>query len=38
MDLDADAAAATRHALLQLAAERGHTVGASHWHVVLGPP
>lgn len=38
MDLDAETAVATRHALLELAAEREHTMGASHWDVVLGPP
>ena len=38
MDLDADTAVATRHALLELATEREHAIGASHWDVVLGPP
>jgi glyoxylase-like metal-dependent hydrolase (beta-lactamase superfamily II) len=38
MDLDGDAAAATRHALLELAAEREQTIGAAHWDVVLAPP
>ena len=38
MDLDPDAASATRHALLELATERQHVIGASHWDVVLGPP
>lgn len=38
MDLDADTAAATRHALLELATAREHAIGASHWDVILGPP
>jgi glyoxylase-like metal-dependent hydrolase (beta-lactamase superfamily II) len=38
MDLAADTAVATRHALLELASEREHAIGASHWDVVLGPP
>ena len=38
MDLAADTAVATRHALLELAAERQHAIGASHWDVILGPP
>jgi glyoxylase-like metal-dependent hydrolase (beta-lactamase superfamily II) len=36
MDLDADAAAATRHSLLERATERGHVIGASHWETVVG--
>jgi hypothetical protein len=36
MDLDADAAAATRHSLLERATERGHVIGASHWDIVVG--
>lgn len=35
MDLDADAAVATRHALLGRAGERGHLLTASHWDAVL---
>lgn len=35
MDIDADAAVATRHALLGRASERGHVIGASHWDVIL---
>ena len=37
MDLDADSAVATRHSLLELAGERGHALGASHWDVVVRP-
>jgi glyoxylase-like metal-dependent hydrolase (beta-lactamase superfamily II) len=37
MDLAADTAAATRQALLELATEREHAIGASHWDVILGP-
>jgi glyoxylase-like metal-dependent hydrolase (beta-lactamase superfamily II) len=37
MDLAADTAVATRHALLELAAEREHAIGASHWDTVVRP-
>jgi glyoxylase-like metal-dependent hydrolase (beta-lactamase superfamily II) len=37
MDLDADAAVATRHLLLELAIERGHAITASHWDIVVRP-
>jgi glyoxylase-like metal-dependent hydrolase (beta-lactamase superfamily II) len=36
MDMAADTAVTTRHALLELAAEQEHTIGASHWDVILG--
>lgn len=35
MDLDAEVAIATRHSLLERAAERGHVIGASHGDVVV---
>jgi glyoxylase-like metal-dependent hydrolase (beta-lactamase superfamily II) len=34
MDLDVDAAVASRNALLERASERGHLIAASHWDVI----